>query len=337
MLNTSAHADPSTTPMFGKSKIQPDIGLYAPGCRPRPDESRTQASKAELFAEFKIDAKDEPFREESGPFLLAKHSKSPHHLETFELPPLERFSKKSRDTRGQLTVYNNAIQASQPRTRVFSFFIRRQFCRLLCHSRTGTQVTPLFDYTKIDHLHTFLWRLTHANAADRGHDDSLKQISRRDQSDLPKQARSALGITPSDPLYQLSVAAQSGDMQLFISVPFSTTHIYPVGRGTRCFKAYVPNRQSLVLLKDTWRVEQYGEEHGIYCVLKEKGVRNIPNVLAAGDVPGRFQETPNDGAAENDRRLIHYRLVLDVVGKPLNTFESTHQLVSVLRDAFQGG
>lgn len=127
LVNTSNHVDPATSTIFGERSIKPDVGLYPPG---RRGNEITDASEAELFGEFKISVEDEPFR-----------VKADRNL------PFQVDTPTARDTRGQIALYINAIQATQQRTRVFFFYIRANLYRLFCHSHAGTLVTPLFHCT----------------------------------------------------------------------------------------------------------------------------------------------------------------------------------------------
>lgn len=145
-INTSNHCDTSfLAKYFSLSAIKPDIGLYETS-KYNPD-STTNSASAELFGEFKVKKHDNTF-------------------------PAEPPPQSAKDTRGQITLYLNAIQASQQRTRVFLFFILGDQCRLF-HSRAGTQYTDPFNHTTMPYLHEFFWRLAHSSPADRGHDMTM--------------------------------------------------------------------------------------------------------------------------------------------------------------------
>ncbi|EIM85653.1 uncharacterized protein STEHIDRAFT_28904, partial [Stereum hirsutum FP-91666 SS1] len=141
-------------------------------------------------------------------------------------------------------------------------------------------------------------------------------------------ARTHLFLKVDDPVFKVSV----GSHVFYISSPFTTTHGYPVGRGTRCYEAYNPVNGKRVLLKDTWRYAEYPPEHEIYEKLRDSGVSNVLRVVAWGDVEGPLQTCGRDGGL---RELIHYRIVLDEVGKSLTEFDSTHQFITVIRDALR--
>ncbi|EIW81973.1 hypothetical protein CONPUDRAFT_25041, partial [Coniophora puteana RWD-64-598 SS2] len=146
-------------------------------------------------------------------------------------------------------------------------------------------------------------------------------------------ARRLLGAAPSDSLYKVMVHdyASGKELDYIVSTPFTNTHQRPVGRGTRCFRAYDCADGELVLLKDTWRISTFTPERETYAYLKRRGVKCIPDVLAAGDVSG--QECGVDGGGI--QRLVHSRLVLKQVGVPLAKFRSTWELVNAVAYAFQ--
>ncbi|KAK0229449.1 hypothetical protein EDD85DRAFT_972972 [Armillaria nabsnona] len=104
----------------------------------------------------------------------------------------------------------------------------------------------------------------------------------------------------------------------YVAAPFTRSHHYPVGRGTRCFVAVDCNTQRKRLLKDAWRLDGYHREDQ---QLHDKNAHNIPGVLAAGDVEGE--------------RYTRYRIVLDVVGERLVDFESTHAMVQYVLHAWK--
>lgn len=341
LVNTSGTPDTDTCNVWLDHNVKPDMALYE--SPPAEGDKLCDASKMVSFGEFKIASQDEPFRYKSAyvcrRLLSERHGPS---MEGLEIPPFERTSLDARDTRGQLTLYLNAIQATQHRTRVFGFYIRRNFCRLLCHSHSGTLVTPLIEYTKNKTLQTFFWRLTHASKADVGIDTSIEPVGPEDPHYLA--ARKHLSLESTEPLFRVAVnnavpSKTDNVNYYYVSEPFTSSHIYPVGRGTRCFAAYDPVTQAVVFLKDTWRVDTYIPEHETYAKLYDGNVPNIPTVLAAGDVEGRWQSCGPELECNEKSRLrrhIHYRLVLRELGKPLGKFSSTHELVSAVLDAFRG-
>lgn len=347
LVNTSVSPDPETHKIWYDHDIKPDMALYESS---RPPNARScQASKVECFGEFKISMKDEPFREQSEEQFKVSAAQAAEKQKKRDsrratnprrvppIPPFERRTNDARDTRGQITLYINAVQATQQRTRVFAFYVRERYCRLLFHSRSGTLVTPLIDYTTTNDMHTFFWRLTHARKADRGFDTTFEPVDPTDPNSATVRGR--LRLQDTDPLFRVSVTDSSSYNDIkyyYVSEPFTSSHTYPVGRGTRCFSAYDLEKNHLFLLKDTWRVANYTAEHETYAKLHANNVPNIPTVLAAGDVPGHWHRCGGDMPHSHFRIHQHFRLVLREVGRPLREFRSTYELVSVISDAFKG-
>ncbi|KAF9070207.1 hypothetical protein BDP27DRAFT_1420249 [Rhodocollybia butyracea] len=290
LINTSNHCDASSfsAKYFSLSAIKPDIGLYE-ASKYNPD-STTNSASVELFGEFKVKKHDNPF------------------------PPAKTLPESAKDTRDQITLYLNDIQAAQQRTRVFLFFTLGDQCRLFCHLHAGTQYTDPFNHTTMPYLHEFLWRLTHSSPADRGHDVTMEPV------------------LPCDPIYkevsQVLMAGLRGNPNL----KALHKHFYgEVGQGTRCFVAFDHENRRLMLLKDFWRNWKYDSEYETYKALECKGVSHVPHALAGEDIAGRFQQTKVLGI-----KLVHFRLVLDIVGEPLTKCISTHQFAQIISDALQG-
>ncbi|KAF9268459.1 hypothetical protein L218DRAFT_1047548 [Marasmius fiardii PR-910] len=271
------------------------------------------------FGEFKIADSDEPFDDNQ------KH-------------PFEKDTLSAHETRGQLIFYATEIQGSQHRTHVFSFFINQTSCRLIYWSRSGAVVTNAFNYTREDWLLQFFWRISHATDDIRGIDTSFSFVP--PSAIIAQAAREALQLECSEPLYKVSVDdSQSGQTTHYVvGKPFIDRGVYPTGRATRCFEAYCCQTKQVVFLKDVWRVEGYDPEGSTYLKLHQAGVRNIANLLAAGDVPGpthRFVDISDHALwGKIKLRPQQHRLVLDVIGKPVKEFESTWEMVNAVYHAF---
>jgi hypothetical protein len=297
------------------ARVKPDIGIYANEDLPKDGECVTQAKLMLGSGELKNDSIHEPFALNQPRYSIgAKH-------------PFERDTVSARDSRGQITLYANAIQATQFRTHSFSFFINKTDCRLIHWSRSCAIVTDEFNYTKTDWLPKFFWRLSHAPKHLRGIDTTFTPVL--DDTEAQK-THNALGLKPKDatPLYKVAVKDEISHRttDYIVSQPFTNNHIFPVGRGTRCFKAFDCQTGKIVLLKDTWRVDKYEAEGEIYRALHRAKVRNIAEFITAGDVGHVCGQTEKFSTAVQDRRPrvhYHYRLVLGTVGTPLEHFSST--------------
>ncbi|KIJ04883.1 hypothetical protein PAXINDRAFT_103981 [Paxillus involutus ATCC 200175] len=92
-------------------------------------------------------------------------------------------------------------------------------------------------------------------------------------------------------------------------------------------------------LKDCWRFISLSHpvqpEHEIYAMLHDANTPNIPQLVCGGDVGGPGSETDIHELAGAPwlcvklkvTPFVHYRLVLDVVGRPLTSFKCTKELV----------
>jgi serine/threonine protein kinase len=117
------------------------------------------------------------------------------------------------------------------------------------------------------------------------------------------------------------------------------------------------SRGELVYLKDFWRVDhpEIQKEGDVYRELHESEVRNIATMGRSGDVRLTITDGQVRASVGVQRTMtqdyinhpwcpgrpvvepyVHYRLVLETVGMPLNRFRSTRQLCEVIRDAVVG-
>ncbi|KAJ7833828.1 hypothetical protein B0H14DRAFT_2364086 [Mycena olivaceomarginata] len=306
-VDTSNSADPNPNVFMGHS-IKPDITIYSD--QPASNNNLCRASDMESFLEVKALRMYEPFGN--------------------AIDELEKSSGYARDTRGQLATYFAAMHAAQHRTHSFGVIVVDDTCRLLRHTRSGTTITDSFRYTDTTHLQTFFWRLSHAEAKERGTDVTFTRVAAGGLEGVRATLKAQ-----NDPMYRVTV----GPHEYFVPNAFTRNHLYPVGRGTRCFVAVRSDTLQKCLLKDTWRLAGYHAEHEVYEKLHQHRVPNIPGVLDSGDVGHMCGYPPQGGwsvpATATIREHIHYRIVFDVVGEPLSSFESTHNLVSCVHDAFQ--
>lgn len=307
-MNTSDTPDPDSG-FFDGHCIKPDITLYS--TKKASNKHKCRACDMETFIEIKYEEKHDGFDD--------------------DIEELEKLAGDPRDTRGQLVTYLNAMQASQYRTHGFGVVIAGKRCHLLRHTHSGIEVTARFNYTTSPHLATFLWRLSHAEPADRGIDDTFESVTN-------ERATTILGAV-GKPLWKVRVNGRS----FYVSRVFTSSHHYPVGRGTRCFVAVDCETGDECVLKDTWRVIGYHREGEVYERLHKHSVRNIPTILAEADVPGANHSCGVLGPAwrfpklgRTVRRHQHYRIVLGVVGEPMAKFQATWELNNVLLHALQG-
>ncbi|KAI0724846.1 hypothetical protein C8Q72DRAFT_937017 [Fomitopsis betulina] len=121
----------------------------------------------------------------------------------------------------------------------------------------------------------------------------------------------------------------------------------PTGHGTKCYIAYDISHDRLVSLKDFWRpdVMSAPPEGMVLRELRSAGVENILTPLAAGDVRnsdlGAKQKTCTQTLLGDDESircrpaaLIHYRLVMQEICRPLEDHDSPQTLTKAMLDAF---
>ncbi|KAF5389337.1 hypothetical protein D9757_003507 [Collybiopsis confluens] len=80
-----------------------------------------------------------------------------------------------------------------------------------------------------------------------------------------------------------------------------------------------------------WRNDKYKREDLVYAVLEDAGVCNIPRALAAGDVGQGSLSYAEIG----QHLLIHYRLILDIVGEPVTNASTTLVFSNAIHDALR--
>ncbi|KAJ6544936.1 hypothetical protein B0H10DRAFT_2203017 [Mycena sp. CBHHK59/15] len=204
-VDTSNSADPNPNVFMGHS-IKPDITIYSD--QPPSNNNPCRASDMESFLEVKALRMYEPFGN--------------------AIDELEKSSGYARDTRGQLATYFAAMHAAQHRTHSFGVIVVDDTCRLLRHTRSGTTITESSRYTDTTHLQTFFWRLSHAEAKERGTDVTFTRVAAGGLEGVR-----AILKAQNDPIYRVTV----GPHEYFVPDAFTRNHLYPVGRGTRCFVA----------------------------------------------------------------------------------------------------
>ena len=254
--------------------------------------------------EFKLNPNDDPFRDHG----------------TFE-----NDTRRSANTRGQITCYTTKQLASQFRTHAFSVVICKDTARLIYWDRSGAVVTQSFSYVEEAWLAKFFWRYTtHSSQAVHGVDESVAAPTDADAAYVRK-ARVALEVADEMPLFRFAIYSEDGDISYcFGSKPWFKGNESPTGRATRVFIVYDPVLDRRVLMKDTWRVSLEGmqTEGAVYRRLHAARVSHIPRFLRGGDVTSPFCRTRSHKFARL-QPLSHYRFILDDIGRDLTSFTTT--------------
>lgn len=113
----------------------------------------------------------------------------------------------------------------------------------------------------------------------------------------------------------------------------------PTGRATKGYAAFDMEKARLVFLKDVWRAvsERIRPELDIYITLNMKQVRNVPTVLGGGDVGRQRTLTQKHLTDSNEvRERAHARLILMELGRSLESYEDSPELMAVVRSAIWG-
>jgi len=245
---------------------------------------------------------------------------------------------------GQLTAYASMILSSQYRTHVFMVLIVKKYARLIRWDRGGAVVTGPIPFADQPHLHDFLIRYDIADPEARGHDSTVGLPTNDEitcaKASVPELsgAKSFLAVTISD---------HQSSNRYIISSPESRPLI-PVGRWTRPSVAFDTQNRRRVLLKDSWRVllDDIKPEGEIYRLLHENSVPNIPSCLVAGDVGNdayhrsQTHEVMDKHVARHPCWTLtphrHYRIVLGLVGRRLEKFDRTFEVVNAMSAALVG-
>jgi hypothetical protein len=158
--------------------------------------------------------------------------------------------------------------------------------------------------------------------------------------------------------------SNSGETRRFVGPPLARPVLSLHGRSTRGTPVYDVVKGAVCYLKDTWYINSDEQPvEGKTCeYLHKANVNHIANVVAHGDVltsigvphsvasnvhpMTKHQTTFADLFCQSNEewctlrpRLqghIHYRIVLDVVGREYTTFKSTKELLLVTVDAIRG-
>ena len=264
-------------------------------------------------------------------------------------------------TCGQFIEYATSHHRSQFRVFSFSVAVIEDTFRLLRWDRSGIIYTAPSNLAD-GYLFEFLWRFNHLSPVDRGYDATVSSAD-NDEAEL---ALSKLRTYPKfenvqkENLHMILVwddrSLNDGPRRYITpSAKWATTAL--VGRATFGYIAFDVEIGELVYLKDFWRVDhpEIQKEGDVYHELHEAEVRNIAKMGRAGDVRLSINDDEVRASVGIQRTrtqdylnhpwcpgrpvvesYVHYRLVLETVGMPLNRFKSTRQLCEVIRDAVVG-
>ena len=247
---------------------------------------------------------------------------------------------------GQITAYATLILSAQYRTHIFLILIFKAYYRLIHWDQGRAVVTALISHVDNSYLLDFLICFGNADPQACSHDITAG-VPNKDEESKARELKELKGIAS---LISLSIPDSSSPHKLsryIVAAPCSRPDV-PVGRWTRVSIAYDVNRGKRVLLKDSWRVllPDILPEGDIYRILHDHLVPNIPHCPLAADIgedryhSSRTHEFNNKyGSPHPLAHLVphrHYRLVLDTIGRPLESFKRSCEFVTAIRDAIVG-
>ncbi|KAI0311318.1 hypothetical protein OF83DRAFT_1151462 [Amylostereum chailletii] len=259
---------------------------------------------------------------------------------------IRRLDRKSKDIFAPHLKFVRALFGSHSYVFFFSILVMDDAARLLRWDRSGAIVSERFEWTSPSNpLSDFLWKFGHMTPEDRGFDTTFSSPS-------PEEATLALAafqrsdkisISPEDPLRKVSVRDDvTGQDHLYVVAAPQSSHGAFFGSCTTGYVAFDLSRGVLVWLKDTWKSQSSSTPEGdIYRRMAEKDVPHVPTLCCAGEVSSQrtickdFVKADWACASTRIGTYRHYRLVLGEIGRPLDTFTSTHELCIAIRDAVE--
>ena len=117
-----------------------------------------------------------------------------------------------------------------------------------------------------------------------------------------------------------------------------------MGRGTKGWVAYCLDDNKLVFFKEQWRPNAVGVHPEIetYQRLRKHNVSHVATAIAGGDVRVGTEPRKTESQRYFDKQGIHLperlqtRLVLKEVGRPLESYTDSIELISVVGDSVEG-
>ncbi|KAH9992537.1 hypothetical protein BJV74DRAFT_884660 [Russula compacta] len=348
-INTTSRRD-------GPFPLKPDISIYS--------DYPSDGSASQRFLDWKtVDLWVENKNGSDDIFRSLTKMESEDEIDG-DLESHIKWTKSSYNICGQLLSYASALHRSQFRVFSFAIVLFGDKGRLLRWDRSGVVYSESFDWTKEpDTLFEFLWRLNFLSDVDRGYDTTVTSVGDDEAEAALSKLRTYKGLenVQRSDLHKILVHddhATDGELRCYVT-PSAIWHTDSLfGRSTFGYIAYDVATSNLVYLKDFWRTDLPGiqKEGDVYRELHEAEVPNIPVLGRAGDVPLSLvyantapvvsQRTKTQDYVKGSgyghewcpgrpqvNPFVHYRLVLETLGQPLSTFNSTRQLCEVIRDA----
>ncbi|EKM57032.1 uncharacterized protein PHACADRAFT_183570 [Phanerochaete carnosa HHB-10118-sp] len=290
--------------------------------------------------------------------------------------PLFRNTPRGRQSRAQFVKYACEIMQRQHRTHVYSIYITSSAVRFFRFDRAGCIVSAPIDLrSQFALFRDITYRLLNLSSKDQGFDDTVSLASpdllRTLRACRPKgkpylEQLYHDHLTPNKhlyPIYQVTCPVVSiGDAAQIAPVDHAgnplppeqrtyligkpvTTRSSPTGRCTRGYMAFEVEMRRMVFLKDQWRAAPRRPELDVYRRLHsriqdESSRKYIATPIAGGDIDGQRTDS-QDFMNHLDSRLrpverVHTRLITKEIGRPLETYHGSYELIKFVRHAFTG-
>jgi hypothetical protein len=308
-------------------KIKLDCSVFANG----HSFHGTDSFAVELFIEFKRWQEDDPFVLE---LPQPRMSRSDNITSPSGYNPFMRFSQESRNTCGQITAYATLHISTQYQTHIFFVLICGDYVRLIRWDHSGAIITHPIYYDDVPDLVNFFIRFNHSSASIQGHDTTVRVAKCEDTKDAVKVIKEFEELEKSQLLLVASVSNPTTEESMeYVIAPPSASPWAPVGHWTRTSIGYDIQRKRSIFMKDSWRLIIKGvlKEGDIYLRFKANAVSNIPHCSNSGDIGNNtyhlmqtnqfINQNWNTKYAYDFTPHCHYRLILDDIGQPLNSFK----------------
>ncbi|EKM49436.1 uncharacterized protein PHACADRAFT_201696 [Phanerochaete carnosa HHB-10118-sp] len=272
-------------------------------------------------------------------------------------------SDKGNKARAQHAKYAAQIMHRQHRLHVISFYISGEWVRAFRWDQAGCVMTDAVNLVDDpDDFYDLLYCLGNIPDKWSGYDETVTKASEEDiqllrsytsrNVDLMRARSDMLDNTRFYPIYKVTCPAvhftkpkerdnikpkedkKGPSERAFLISKLIAGHGVPVGRCTRGYIAFDLWKKDFCFLKDQWRSSVRRSELDVYTRLHKNGVRCIATPIAGGDVCGmlrspQYTKTQRYLAPPSKQPAlmrIHTRIVVEEVGRPLETYAGTVQL-----------
>lgn len=259
-------------------------------------------------------------------------------------------TRTAENTREELENYALLMDKYQYRTHIFQLLICGRRARFLRWDHSGTIVSASFDYVEYSNLLVeFLYRFSRLTRTDMGFDERFKRATLDSDIDLARiHLREYAQESPEDrDVFTITVSSGLGPLgkQYDLLVWHHTIERETVtGRATRAFPVWNKTLQKVGFFKEYWRAVANPNEAETLEKLSFARVEYIPTLLCGGDVA--HHTTINHWPALDDWNCgsdtisvtehTNHFILIDEHCRPLETFNSTRELLQVTFDAFTG-